>query len=444
MSSVFGGLNTGNNADLVTLDTDQIITGKKRFLNDLSEMEGTLVQPTILAEDETIDTLELSYLAGTTSNIQTQFSSINSGLTTLNQALQALDPAPDATTVRFNNKLEVTNGTTTMTVNQDGITTRNTSANLTHYLNFSDSASTGTGAVQKTAGLSCNPSSNTITAANFAGTATNASNVTLAATATGNPYYIVMSATQSGNSALLTDDSGATYNSGNNTITANITGSAALAVITQDNTDGTYYIPFVKTSGAGNKALNIDDTTGPLSYNPNTATLSTSAATFSGSVTTNGGIVGPTTALTYTSDMIGFTGKRLGTGGNLDITTGTEYSINLSTEGVALSRGVWMITMYSNYQPLASGVVSFVVTALSTSHTSNSGGIPAAAFQGSSTIPAPGTGITLRVSGAITLPLVVTDASTSYWMRVNVTHSLTNTNFKLLTTQSYFTYTRIA
>jgi hypothetical protein len=49
------------------------------------------------------------------------------------------------------------------------ITTTNTNANLSHYLNFSDSSSTGNGSVQKTAGLSCNPSTNTITATTFSG-----------------------------------------------------------------------------------------------------------------------------------------------------------------------------------------------------------------------------------------------------------------------------------
>jgi hypothetical protein len=66
-------------------------------------------------------------------------------------------------------QITLTDGTTTNTINKNGYTTRNTTTNATHYLNFSDSSATGQGAIQKTSGLSCNPSTNTITATNFAG-----------------------------------------------------------------------------------------------------------------------------------------------------------------------------------------------------------------------------------------------------------------------------------
>jgi hypothetical protein len=54
-------------------------------------------------------------------------------------------------------------------------------------------------------------------------------------------------------------------------------------LITTDNTGGTYYIPFSKSSGTGNKPLFQDDTTNALTYNPITSTLS--ATTFSGNAT---------------------------------------------------------------------------------------------------------------------------------------------------------------
>jgi hypothetical protein len=53
------------------------------------------------------------------------------------------------------------------------ITTQNTNVSAVHYLNFSDSSATGVGTPQKTAGISCIPSSNTITATTFSGAATN-------------------------------------------------------------------------------------------------------------------------------------------------------------------------------------------------------------------------------------------------------------------------------
>ena len=109
--------------------------------------------------------------------------------------------------------------------------TVNTTANVTHYLNFSDASGTGYGKSQKTAGISCNPSTNSITATTFngalSGTSTNATNL----------------------------------------------------VITSDNTSGTYYIPFSKLS-AGTNPLYVDDTTGPLTYNPSTGVMT--ALYFSG------------------------------------------------------------------------------------------------------------------------------------------------------------------
>ena len=65
------------------------------------------------------------------------------------------------------NEISITDGVITNTINKTGYTTRNSVQNLTHYLNFSDSSSTGTGAIQKTAGITCNPSTNTISATAF-------------------------------------------------------------------------------------------------------------------------------------------------------------------------------------------------------------------------------------------------------------------------------------
>ena len=121
--------------------------------------------------------------------------------------------------------MSITDGIITNTINKIGYTTRNSVQNSTHFLNFSDSSSTGISAIQKTAGIECNPSTKTITATTFngdlSGTATNATNVG----------------------------------------------------ITSDNTSGTYYLTFAKTSGTGNKPLFIDDVTAPLTYNASTGTL---------------------------------------------------------------------------------------------------------------------------------------------------------------------------
>jgi trimeric autotransporter adhesin len=136
-----------------------------------------------------------------------------------------------------NPHIELTDGTITNTINKNGYTTRNNNANSTHFLNFVNASATSTHAIQQTTGIECNPSTKTITATTFVGALTgNASSATTATTAT----------------------------------------NATNVGLTSDNTNGTYYIPFAKTSGSGNKPLFIDDVTTPLTYNPSTSNLSTS------------------------------------------------------------------------------------------------------------------------------------------------------------------------
>jgi hypothetical protein len=62
------------------------------------------------------------------------------------------------------------------------MTTRNSNQNSTHFLNFVDNSTTGTGAIQKTSGIECNPSTKTITATTFSGDLSG--NATTATTAT--------------------------------------------------------------------------------------------------------------------------------------------------------------------------------------------------------------------------------------------------------------------
>ena len=121
-----------------------------------------------------------------------------------------------------------TNSNSLTSTNWTGnIQTVNTSANTTHYLNFSNSSSTGYGKPQKNASLSCNPSTGLLTATTFSGSL-------------------------SGNAS-----------------------SASSVSLTSDNTNGTYYLPFSKTV-ASNSTLYVDNTTGPLTYNPSTSTMTAS------------------------------------------------------------------------------------------------------------------------------------------------------------------------
>ena len=134
--------------------------------------------------------------------------------------------------------LRMTGALTTNTLDSDKwsgqIQTVNTGANATHYLNFSDASTTGYGKPQKTVGISCNPSTNTVTATTFVGAL-------------------------SGNSS-----------------------SSTSVAVTSDNTAGTYFIPFSKTV-ASNSVLYVDNASGPLTYNPASSILTSSF--FNGAIT---------------------------------------------------------------------------------------------------------------------------------------------------------------
>jgi hypothetical protein len=73
---------------------------------------------------------------------------------------------------------------------------------------------------------------------------------------------------------LRADATALNFNPSTDTLTCpNFNGTVNNITVTSDDTGGTYYIPFVKTSGSGSKALFMDDVTSPLTYNPNISTL---------------------------------------------------------------------------------------------------------------------------------------------------------------------------
>lgn len=187
-------------------------------------------------------------------------------------------------------RINLTDGTTTNSITELGYTTRNSVQNIAHYLNFSDSSSTGVGAIQKTAGLSCNPSTNTITATTFIGDLTG--NASSATTAT------------------------------------NVT-------TTSDNTSGNYYIPFSKTTAGTSTALFLDDVTGPLTYNPSTSNLTTSFINLIG-VSRGGGNLSSNTAVGGTSLTSNTTGANNTAVGNLTLQNSTTASFNVAVGFSAL------------------------------------------------------------------------------------------------------------
>ena len=259
----------------------------------------------VLREDELIFTSP----SGAASTLTIGALTIENGLadyTTLNDTTLNLITS---TTTSFHNSstLSFTNGATTNTLNASNwtgfIQTVNTVANLTHYLNFSDASGTGYGHPQKTAGISCNPATNTITATNFSGLA-----------------------------------SSSTTSVGVN--------------LTSDNSSGTYHIIFSKTTSATGNSLYIDNTTGPLTYNPSTSVLTcttfTGALSGNASTATNLALSTTPTTATFASNTLTIVGSASTSFNSYTInitgTTNTLSSINYTTPRI---NGLYRVGIYN-------------------------------------------------------------------------------------------------
>ena len=184
----------------------------------------------------------------------------------------------------------------------------NTATAGTYYPTF---ANAGTGAQGKTiyvdVGISYNSSTDTLTTTNFSGLASNATvavrSNTIDITATGSTIYQVALSLSSGTSKVLYNSPIFYFDTTTQVLTVpNIAGNITSATfadrantidLTSDNTSGSYYIPFSKTTAGTGKTLYIDDTTTPLTYSPTTSTLT--ATNFVGTASTSN-------AITLTSD----------------------------------------------------------------------------------------------------------------------------------------------
>jgi len=126
-----------------------------------------------------------------------------------------------------------------------GFSTTNSNVNATRYLNFSETSTDAISGIYKTTGISCNPSTKTITATTFtgslSGTATNASNVNNAGLVANQNYPLAYFATNSTGFQQLSSDTGGNhllYNPGTNTLnlSGNQTISGSASVLTVNGT----------------------------------------------------------------------------------------------------------------------------------------------------------------------------------------------------------------
>lgn len=177
------------------------------------------------------------------------------------------------------------------------ITTQNTVANSTHYLGFFNSSSTSNERPQKNINLSCNPSNGIISATTVNATTMNATN---------------------------------------------FIGSASTVDLGLDNTAGTYFIPFSKTATASNNILYVDNTIGPLTYNPSVSSLA--ASVFVGepqfSSTAN--------SVTYTASTLSFSGGTFSIRNFNFVLTGTVNTIGALTLTNIRTNAVYCVGILNN------------------------------------------------------------------------------------------------
>lgn len=206
----------------------------------------------------------------------------------------------DQSVLRASN-LAFTDGIVTNTLDKNNwsgnINSVNTVANLTHYLGFFDNSATGNGKPQKTNGLSCNPATNTITATTFSGNST------------------------SSTSAIGVD-------------------------LTSDNTSGTYFLPFSKTATATGNALFIDNTTGPLTYNPSVSTLT--ASVFSGNIIWGNNQNTATFAGTTLTVSGALSGASISVRNSSIVITGGSNTISALTLNNTIANGVYKVGILNN------------------------------------------------------------------------------------------------
>ena len=240
-------------------------------------------------------------------------------------------------------------------------------ANVTHYVLFSN-VNGGSGvAVSTDAQLTYNPSTDTLAATTFSGaltgnvtgnltgnvtgTATTAQNIHIAAATTSSSHFIHFSPTATGVGIATSTDTDLTYNPSTNVLTVgsvsgNLTGNVTGFATTAQNinavsaaTNATHYLLFSPVNGASGVAVSTDT---QLTYNPSTDTLS--ATTFSGSFTgtitgtaTTAASVNVNASTANATHYILISPSASGTG--IGLSTDSTFTINASNNALSIGTG---------------------------------------------------------------------------------------------------------
>jgi hypothetical protein len=155
--------------------------------------------------------------------------------------------------------------------------------------------------------------------------------------------------------------------------------------------------------------------------------------TFTGVITTNAGIIGPSTSIAYDSNTIGHRNIINGIG-SISIGTGTITTIS---SGFTIPIGVFVVTAHvDNTYSNVAGVLNSLNICVSTSSGSNTGNLINIPSTITSNIPSGGT-----ISGTVTYILTNTSSQT-YYLNETITFS-TFTSVSSSST-SYVSYMRIA
>jgi hypothetical protein len=264
LNTTTGDINLNAGGNIVLNNTTGLNNNLVLTNTDASPVETTTLSAKEVSYTDSFDTFTTSWLdiiTKTNAGIPTLGDVLSSGsiatsditLNNTGAGTNVISLLPNASA--SNPHITLTDGTTTNTIDKNGYTTRNSVQNATHYLNFSDNSSTGTGAIQKTSGISCNPSTNFITATKFIG-----------------------------------DLSGNALTATNATTAGSSTTTSAISITDSTTTAGTFYPTFVNSDGSG-KTLRIDTA---LSYSAvnNILTCPTFVGDLSGNATRATNIAG--------------------------------------------------------------------------------------------------------------------------------------------------------